>query len=72
MLAQGVLAVPHRRSKQNQYVASETASPTCTGGEEVQAPTPPGGFIKHLLASSHHAGVCSGVRLSDDEVLQQA
>lgn len=55
------------------YLYTSTTSKVCrTGDEEVQAPTPPGGFIKHLLASSQHVGVRGGARLSDDEVLQQA
>jgi hypothetical protein len=41
------------------------------GEEEARAPTPPGGFIAHLLASRHHEGVRGGAALSDDEVLQQ-
>jgi hypothetical protein len=41
------------------------------GEEEARAPTPPGGFIAHLLASRHHDGVRGGAALSDDEVLQQ-
>ncbi|KAK9833473.1 hypothetical protein WJX81_008147 [Elliptochloris bilobata] len=42
------------------------------GGDAAQVPTPPGGFIPHLLSSAHHAGVRGGALLSDDEVLQQA
>lgn len=58
-----------RKYPLSQVRASGTV--THPGEGEARAPTPPGGFIAHLLSSAHHQGVRGGAVLSDDEVLQQ-
>ena len=60
----------HRRKNPLSQVRASGAV-THPGEGEARAPTPPGGFIAHLLASAHHQGVRGGALLSDDEVLQQ-